>query len=235
LFQDGEENFADVGGAAKLLFVLSFNHEQEKRRRFDDKPEQFGVALVGIFAVIELDQISLARAQRGDRAAFRSLVNAYQRPVHALIGRMLSSRSRHAEVDDLAQETFMRVYRALPDFESRGPGRLSKWILTIAARLALDELRRVRAVPVGSEQSERVASHEHTDSSVHRKAIAQAISSAVSSLTPDQRTVFLLREYHDFDYQDIASALDIDIGTVKSRLSRARTALQLSLHEVRHG
>jgi RNA polymerase sigma-70 factor, ECF subfamily len=185
--------------------------------------------------VTEIDQITLARAQRGDRAAFRSLVDAYQRPVHALIGRMLSSRSRHSEVDDLAQETFMRVYRALPDFESRGPGRLSKWILTIAARLALDELRRVRAVPASPEQAEQLPSAERTDGLVHRRALATAISAAVHELTPDQRTVFLLREYHQFEYQEIANALDIDIGTVKSRLSRARAALQVSLQEVRHG
>jgi RNA polymerase sigma-70 factor, ECF subfamily len=185
--------------------------------------------------VTELDQITLARVQRGDRAAFRSLVLAYQRPVHALIGRMLSSRSRHAEVDDLAQETFMRVYRALPNFESRGPGRLSKWILTIAARLALDELRRVRAIPVGTDQSEQVVSAEQSDVMVRRKALATAISVAVDALTPEQRTVFVLREYHEFDYQEIASALDIDVGTVKSRLSRARSALQISLEEVRHG
>ncbi len=129
----------------------------------------------------------------------------------------------------------MRVYRALPNFESRGPGRLSKWILTIAARLALDELRRVRAIPVGTEQSEQVVSAEQSDVMVRRKALATAISVAIDALTPEQRTVFVLREYHEFDYQEIASALDIDVGTVKSRLSRARSALQISLEGVRHG
>ncbi|HRC57181.1 MAG: sigma-70 family RNA polymerase sigma factor [Myxococcales bacterium] len=183
----------------------------------------------------ELDEITLARAQRGDRAAFRSLIEAYKRPVHAIIGRMMVGRARQAEVEDLAQETFLRVYRALPAFEARGPGRLSRWILTIATRLALDELRRLRPDPAAREQSDDVPGHDRTDDALHRRALASAIANAVDELSAEQRAVFLLREFHDFEYQEIASTLDIDVGTVKSRLSRARAQLQLSLEELRHG
>jgi len=98
----------------------------------------------------ELDEITLARARRGDRDAFRQLVVAYQRPVHAVIGRMLVGVGSFAEVEELAQETFVRVFRALPEFESQGPGRLSKWVLTIAARLALDELEAELARSLGA-------------------------------------------------------------------------------------
>src|SRR3954447_21718894 len=88
----------------------------------------------------ELDEVSLARAQRGDRAAQAVLVERYQRPVFALLSRMVG-RDR-AAVEDLAQETFLRALRALPRFSLQGPARLSTWILTIATRLALDQLRR---------------------------------------------------------------------------------------------
>jgi RNA polymerase sigma-70 factor, ECF subfamily len=184
--------------------------------------------------VKELDQITLARARRGDRAAFRALVERYQRPVHALIGRMMTP-ARLGEVEDLAQETFLRVYRALPEFEPRGPGRISKWVLTIAARLSIDELRRDRPAPAVIEQSDAVAGSDRTDGDLHRRALGQAITAAVSALSLEQRTVFLLREYHHFEYQDIASTLDLDLGTVKSRLARARASLQVSLGDLRHG
>jgi RNA polymerase sigma-70 factor, ECF subfamily len=184
--------------------------------------------------VKELDQVTLARAQRGDRAAFRALVEAYQRPVHALIGRMMG-RSRGGEIEDLAQETFLRVYHALPEFESRGPGRLSKWVLTIAARLAIDDLRRDRARAAPIDRSDQLPGSDQTDAALHRQALGQAIATAVGALSYDQRTVFLLREYHDFEYQEIANVLDVDLGTVKSRLSRARAALQVSLQELRYG
>src|SRR5687768_17183118 len=87
----------------------------------------------------DLDEITLARAQAGDRAAKTALVQRYQRPVFALLSRMLG---REAEViDDLAQETFARVLGALPGFDRSGRARLITWILTIATRLALDHLR----------------------------------------------------------------------------------------------
>src|SRR5690349_21305814 len=89
----------------------------------------------------ELDELTLARAQRGDEASCRSMVGRYQGPVFAMLGRRLGSDGL---VEDLAQETFLRVFRALPGFRPAGRARLSSWILTIATRLALDELRRRR-------------------------------------------------------------------------------------------
>src|SRR5262245_48554442 len=90
----------------------------------------------------ELDEVTLARARRGEAAACRMLVKRYGRMVFALGWRMLAGRGGNAAVEDLAQETFLRVFRALPGFKSDGPARLSSWILTIAARLCTDELRR---------------------------------------------------------------------------------------------
>ena len=90
----------------------------------------------------ELDEITFARAQKGERVAWAALVAHYQGAVFALISRILGRRRGSAAHQDLAQETFLRVFRALPTFERKGPARLSTWILTIASRLAISELRR---------------------------------------------------------------------------------------------
>jgi RNA polymerase sigma-70 factor (ECF subfamily) len=170
----------------------------------------------------ELDELTLRRAQRGDPRACRELVDRYQRRVFALIGRMLG---RSPQVEDLAQETFLRVFRALPAWSPSGPARLSTWILTIATRLTLDELQRRRPLVAAAEPA---AAPE-----AESRALGRAIERAVDELAPDFRAVFLLREYHELEYDEIARALDIDLGTVKSRLSRARAALRRALEEVR--
>ncbi len=184
----------------------------------------------------ELDQLTLARAQRGDERACRTLVECYQRRVFALLSRFVGARGRAAEtaahgVDDLAQETFLRVFRALPEFSPAGPARLSTWILTIATRLALDELRRRPSVLAPLDET--VPAPHRADEPSERAALGRAIERAVRALSPDHRAVFLLREYHGLEYDEIARALDLDTGTVKSRLSRARAALRDALAEVR--
>jgi RNA polymerase sigma-70 factor (ECF subfamily) len=167
----------------------------------------------------ELDDLTLARAQRGDEAACRALVERYQRPVFALLGRMCG----RARVEDLAQETFLRVFRALPRFERAGPARLSTWILTVATRLALDELR--RRPPQLVELDPGLPGPSRTDAGVERRALVKA----VAALSADQQAALLLREVHGLEYDEIARALGIDLGTVKSRLARARAALRAAL------
>jgi RNA polymerase sigma-70 factor (ECF subfamily) len=179
----------------------------------------------------EIDEVTLARARRGDHEAFRAVVVRYQRPVHAIIGRVLVGVGSRAEVDELAQETFLRIYRALPNFAPRGPGRLTKWVITIATRIALDWLRRGRAEVRGAAVPDRPA-HERADDLVRVRTVASVLARAVGELPTDQRAVFLLREYHEFDYEQIADALGVEIGTVKSRLSRARLALKKTLGEM---
>jgi RNA polymerase sigma-70 factor (ECF subfamily) len=181
----------------------------------------------------DLDEITLTRARRGDARAFAALVTRYQRPVHAVLSRILTGVASAAEVDELAQEVFLRVYRALPGFESRGPGRLTKWVLTIAGRLAIDELRRPRATVTPIDES-LVSDAPATDAATARRQLGAALVRALEALTPEQRATFVLREFHDFDYDELARALDVDLGTIKSRLSRARTALRALLTEHDH-
>ena len=173
-----------------------------------------------------LDELTLRRAQRGDERAWRALIERYRQPVHALIWRLLAGRARH-RVEDLVQETFVRVLRALPGFDPAGPASLSTWMLTIAARLALNELRRPEAAALVDEPEGSGA--ERADLGTERRQLAAAIGAGVAALPDAQRAVFVLREYHDLDYAEIAEALELDPGTVKSRLSRARAALRAHL------
>jgi len=178
----------------------------------------------------ELDELTLARAQRGDEAACRALVVRYQAPVFAMLGRMLG---RGGSVEDLAQETFLRVFRALPGFRPAGPARLSSWILTIATRLALDELRRQRPRELGDGDVEGVAAIEL--GIAERHALGTALDAAIAALPVEHRAAFLLREVYGLEYRAIADTLELDINTVKSRLHRARAALQVALAPLRGG
>lgn len=171
-----------------------------------------------------LDELTLRRAQRGDERAWRDLIERYQGAVHALVWRLLAGRSRH-RTEDLVQETFVRVLRALPKFDPGGPAALSTWILTIATRLVLNELRRpemqaLEGEPPAAESSDRA------DRDAERRRIGAAIAAGVAQLPEGQRAVLVLREYHDLDYAEIADALELDVGTVKSRLARARAAMR---------
>jgi RNA polymerase sigma-70 factor (ECF subfamily) len=177
----------------------------------------------------EIDEITLARAKRGEEPARRALVERYQRPVHALLFRMLGGRGDVAA--DLAQETFVRVFGALARFSPAGPARLSTWILTIATRLALNELRRRPHEPLADVD---VPGGARPDRELERRALAAAVRRAIGELKPDYRAVLILREYHELEYEDIAVALEIDVGTVKSRLARARGALREALGELGH-
>jgi RNA polymerase sigma-70 factor (ECF subfamily) len=173
-----------------------------------------------------LDELTLRRAQRGDERAWCDLVRRYQQPVHQLIWRMFARRAQH-RVEDLVQETFVRVLRALPGFEPAGPASLATWVLTIATRLALNELRRPELAALEAEPP--VESDPSALAHLDRRRLAAAISTGVANLPDAQRAVFVLREYHDLDYGDIASVLEIDLNTVKSRLSRARAAMRAHL------
>ena len=182
---------------------------------------------------VELDELTLARAKRGDRAAFGQLVRYYERPVLSLISRMLLATDRRDLVEDLAQETFVRAMKAIAEFGDDGRHRLSSWLLTIATRVALDALKR-RKVPMDSlsELADIVPAAQRADEALHRRTLRDALSAAIAQLPVSYRAVFLLREVHGFEYDAIATALEVDLGTVKSRLSRARNALRAALGEV---
>lgn len=175
----------------------------------------------------EIDELTLARARRGERAACTRFVAVHEAAVFAVIGRVLGPRAHGTIVEDLAQEAFVRALRALPRFDPSGPARLSTWVITIATRVALSELRRAR--PATGEIDEAhlppvIGEHLRAD---RRRALARAIA----DLTDEQRAVFVLRDGHGFTETEVAEALEIEVAAVKSRLVRARARLRRSLGE----
>lgn len=184
----------------------------------------------------ELDGPTLARARDGDPAACRALVERYQRPVFALLHRMAAGRMPAAAVEDLAQETFLRVFRALGRFDPAGPARLSTWILTIATRLSLDAARkRPPATEPIDAHLDTLAAAPDAEQTLERRRLGEALREAAAALSPEQRAAFLLSYAHGLDQAEIASALGVPVGTVKSRLSRARAAMVRALSEVHDG
>jgi RNA polymerase sigma-70 factor (ECF subfamily) len=172
----------------------------------------------------ELDRLTLVRCQQGDREACRKLVRLYQTAVFAMLHRMLALKRSRAVVDELAQETFLRVFKALAGFDPNGPARLSTWILTVASRLAIDELRRPSLMEPLSLLDEAI--DDSLSLSVEQRALAEKIVQAVAELQPEFRETFVLSVYHECSHEEIAHALCVEIGTVKSRLSRAKAAVR---------
>jgi RNA polymerase sigma-70 factor (ECF subfamily) len=162
------------------------------------------------------------------------LVKAHQGAVFGQLRGMLNPVGRGAMVEDLAQETFLRAFRALPRFEGE-VSRLRPWLLTIATRLALNELQRRR---VASTDVDTVCEHwaagGHGDPDRQAHLVGRAVQRAIADLPDAFRAAFLLREVHGLDYAEIAAVLRIDVGTVKSRMSRARARLRSALAEVDH-
>jgi len=173
----------------------------------------------------------LAAAQRGEPWACRAFVRAHQDAVFALAWRILGRAGRGGQAEDVAQEAFARALRSLPRFDPTGVAKLSTWVLTIATRTVIDELRRrpTRHEPLDAVAGELV-DPARPDVDAEQRRLARAIADAVDELGPEVRAAFVLRAYHDLSYPEIAAALGIDIGTVKSRLFRARQALQARLN-----
>lgn len=186
----------------------------------------------------DADAALVARATVGDQRAFELLVIKYQRRVERLIGRLV----RDADlVPDLAQETFIRAYRALPQF--RGDAQFYTWLYRIAvntAKKALQEMKRDPLVPMSAlqngeegeetsaleqELNAQVADTETPDAVLASKEIAQAVQAAVEALPTELAQAITLREIDGLSYEEIARALDCPIGTVRSRIFRAREAI----------
>jgi RNA polymerase sigma-70 factor (ECF subfamily) len=177
-----------------------------------------------------LDDLTLGRARRGDRAAFRVVLEHHHRAVHALVWRMTERAVGSGRVEELVQDVFVRAHGAIARFDPAGPASLSTWLLTIATRVALNELRRP---PSGALDAERVSGDgaERPDVALVQRRRRDAVRAALAGLDPRFRAVLILREYHDLSHRDIAAALEIDVGTVKSRLSRGRAAVRAALGE----
>ena len=176
----------------------------------------------------EVDPATLARAQQGDPTAIERFVRHYERPVFAFLSRM-AGRGPH--VEDLAQEVFLRAYRALPTFERRENTRVSTWLFSIAWRLCIDQSRKPRP-PLIPVETVPLRSLECPDRDHRRSRIALALEFATGELPPEQRAVFVLAECHGLTTAEIAHVTVTSRTTVKTRLFRARARLRRSLQTI---
>lgn len=177
------------------------------------------------------------RCASGDDAACAELVQLHQRMVFHLACHLLGNRE---EALDLSQEVFLRVFRTVGSF--RGQSSLRTWIYRIAINQARNRQRWWRR----RHQSDQVSLDQHElahgelphtgddvrpDRLLARKEVAARLWGALDRLPFDQRTAIILREFDGMSYEEIAFSLDVAVGTVKSRLTRARQALRVALHE----
>lgn len=173
----------------------------------------------------ELDAITLARCKRGDRQAFRAFVSTYQTPVYALVSRLLRGSG---DVDDLAQETFVRAYRHFDRFDLGHESRASAWILTIATRVCLDALRAAprRAHRESLAPASVPRERERPDEAHERRELGRAIERSAMQLPDDQRAALLLVGLHGATMREVATALDIPEATAKTKVFRARQKMR---------
>ncbi len=170
------------------------------------------------------ERAKIERLCRRDPLAFQAFVVEHQRAVFGLFSRMLG---RGPHVQDLAQETFLRAYRALPDFDPNGPAKVGTWLTTIATRLALDERKRRRRLP-DSETEE--PSHARTPLHEHETGqLRAAIERAARALPDDQCAVLVLTEVQGLSHAEVAEVLGVPEATVKTRAYRAREKMKEAL------
>ncbi len=180
------------------------------------------------------DQELVARAQAGDRRAFDLLVLKYQQKVAGLIGRYLRDPN---EVQDVAQEAFIKAYRALAGF--RGESAFYTWLYRIAINAAKNHLASRGRRPPRDDMEMEVAEQLESGGRLREmgtpenhllsEEIAQTVQKALDELPEDLRTAIVLRELEGLSYEEIAEAMDCPIGTVRSRIFRARDAIDKRL------
>lgn len=184
------------------------------------------------------DRMLVARTVAGDDRAFELLVIKYQRRIQRLIGRMVRDVDL---IEDIAQETFIRAYRALHQF--RGDAQFYTWLYRIAVNTAKKALMELKRDPTVSEAAFRNSDDEDEtsrsgiepiadetpESVLAAKEIGAMVNAAMDALPPDLREALVLREIEGLSYEEIAMAMNCPIGTVRSRIFRAREAVSVRI------
>ena len=179
----------------------------------------------------EIDQQLVERAQRGDKRAFELLVEKYQRKLARLLSRLIRDPG---EVEDVTQEAFIKAYRALPTF--RGDSAFYTWLYRIGINTAKNYLVAMgRRAPTSTEmEAEEAEGHESgellrdintPESLLLTKEIGNTVNAAIEALPEELRSAIQLRELEGMSYEEIAKLMDCPIGTVRSRIFRAREAI----------
>ena len=180
------------------------------------------------------EQIWIAAAQKGDQEAFAALVRLYEKRVLALTRWMCKNP---ADAEEAAQEAFLSAWQGLPFF--RGESSFSTWLYRLASNACVDLLRREgrHQAAAGPSLDDEEAPLDVADGTpgpqeaAERRELREQIEEGLRALTPEHRQVLLLREMHQLSYDEIADTLELDVGTVKSRISRGRRQLRKFLLE----
>jgi len=183
----------------------------------------------------EVDQQLVERAQRGDKRAFELLVLKYQRKLGRLLSRFVRDPT---EVEDVTQEAFIKAYRALPGF--RGESAFYTWLYRIGINTAKNYLVALgRRAPTttefnnedaeGFEDADQLRDASTPESELEGKEIAATVNRAMDALPEDLRTAITLREIEGLSYEEIANVMNCPVGTVRSRIFRARDAIAAEL------
>jgi len=189
--------------------------------------------------IVDVDAALVERVQRGDQKAFEMLVVKYQRRIERLIARMVRDVDL---VEDIAQETFIRAYRALPTF--RGESAFYTWLYRIAVNTAKKAMIGLKRDPLITEaamasmgddddETSRVENElsdgETPESVLASRQIAETVNTAIEALSEDLRQAITLREIEGLSYEEISELMNCPIGTVRSRIFRAREAIATRL------
>ena len=183
----------------------------------------------------EIDQQLVERAQRGDKHAFELLVTKYQRKLIRLLSRFIRDSS---EVEDVAQEAFIKAYRALPNF--RGDSAFYTWLYRIGINTAKNYLvamgrRAPTSTGMDAEEAEDLGESEllqdvnTPENQMMSRQVAETVNQTLEKLPEELRTAITLREMEGLSYEEIASVMNCPIGTVRSRIFRAREAISVQL------
>lgn len=179
------------------------------------------------------------KSMQGDNQAFDELVYLYQNKVYALAFRYMGNED---DAYDMAQETFIKAYRSLRSF--KGDSSFSTWIYRIATNVCLDEIRRRkrRVTPLsldeplatldGDEVEREVADESLNPEQIYeQKEFSETVQLLLDDMKPEHKIAIVLRDMMELSYEEIASVLNCSIGTVKSRINRARTIFQKKYNE----
>ena len=186
----------------------------------------------------QIDEALVKRAQAGDKRAFELLVSKYQRRILRLLSRILHNQS---DVEDIAQETFLKAYRALPKF--RNESAFYTWLYRIAVNTARNHISSKHNQVFVSDQIEsqdcetfslldNLTDGETPETHMHNREIVEALQEAIDDLPEQLRQAIELRELEGLTYEEIATVMDCPVGTVRSRIFRAREALSERLKAV---
>ncbi len=186
------------------------------------------------------DQQLVAKVQKGDSRAFDLLVLKYQHKIFALISRYVRDRD---EVQDVAQEAFIKAYKALPSF--RGESAFYTWLYRIAINTAKNYLVSRSRRPPGSDVELEDAEYfesggglreiENPENALFGAELKAVVDGAISALPEDLRTAITLREFDGLSYEEIADIMACPVGTVRSRIFRAREAIDALVSQHMHG